>query len=177
MRSHVPFKLLLLLSLSQRVVSTPRHDAPQRVLAPPSPPSVPSDGGNVHGEHVVDDAIWAALKANVDPVDALISLQPELAAQLAEPRLIVVAGQPEPEWMTEGDKLRLRREKKKFRDITDHQDLYKDSVTSWAGKASKCNPPPPPPCWASFRTPTRGFLFTHSTDWMLRSLTIQICQN
>ncbi|KAF3763322.1 Zn-dependent exopeptidase [Cryphonectria parasitica EP155] len=41
--------------------------------------------------------------------------------------------------MTEGDKLHLRREGKKFMDITDHQDLYKDSVNTRAGKANLPN--------------------------------------
>lgn len=176
MRSHVSAKLLLLLSLSQRVVSAPRQDAQQHVLAPPSSnddlPGAPSSSANVYGEHAVDEAIWAALKAHPDPVDALVSLHPELAEKLAEPRLILVAGQLEPEWMTEGDKLRLRREKKKFRDITDHQDLYKDSVNSWAGKASKkallCASPPP------LSILSGGF--TPSTKWMLNTVTIQSCR-
>lgn len=72
--------------------------------------------------HVVDDAILSALSAYPDPVDALVSLRPELADELAEPRLLHVFGNKTPEWMTEGDKLRLRRQGLKFKDITDYQD-------------------------------------------------------
>lgn len=139
MRSAIAATLLLL-SLSQHVISSP-HQAGQAVLAPPATDdetisTVPTS----YGEHVVDDSILAALTAHADPVDALLSLQPELAAQLAERRLLHVFGEAEAEWMTEGDKLRLRRQGKKFRDITDHQELYKDSVNVQAGKASKLEP-------------------------------------
>lgn len=142
MRSHLSANLLLLLTLSQRVVSAPR-DGAQVVIAPPTSNS---DNDNIYADdaiadHVVDDSILAALTAHSDPVDALLSLQPELAAELAEPRLIHILGQPKPEWMTEGDKLRLRRERKKFMDITDHQELYAESgsVSAWAGEASEQN--------------------------------------
>lgn len=82
--------------------------------------------------HSVDDAILAALAAHPDPVDALVSLRPELADELAEPRLLHVAGHEAPRWMTEGDKLRLRRKGRKFKDITDYQD---DVEASFAGSA------------------------------------------
>jgi leucyl aminopeptidase len=38
--------------------------------------------------------------------------------------------------MTEGDKLRLRRQGKKFVDITDHEEFYAKQVDTLAGKAS-----------------------------------------
>ncbi|KAI1170500.1 hypothetical protein F4777DRAFT_591903 [Nemania sp. FL0916] len=88
-----------------------------------------------HGDarvHAVDDAILAALDAHPDPVDALVSLRPEMADELAERRLLHVFGQDAPQWMTEGDKLRLRRDGRKFKDITDYQD---DVTASVAGKA------------------------------------------
>lgn len=141
MRSTVAATLLLV-SFSQHVISSP-HQAGQAVLAPPATDDeTVSAFPTSYGEHVVDDSILAALAAHSDPVDALLSIQPELAAQLAERRLIHVFGEAEAEWMTEGDKLRLRRQGKKFRDITDHQELYKDSVNTQAGKASKLKPIP-----------------------------------
>ncbi|KAH8882467.1 Zn-dependent exopeptidase [Thozetella sp. PMI_491] len=92
--------------------------------------------GKTNGVHTVSDAILAALEAHPDPVDALIALQPDLAAGLAEPRLLHVAGEKEAAWMTEGDKLRLRREKKKFIDITDHRDFYaQQQAQTTSGKA------------------------------------------
>lgn len=127
-----PKLLLLLLSFSQRVVSSPAQ-GDQLVLASP-----PEDHA-----HVVDnDAVWRALNEHPDPVDALVALQPELAAQLAEPRLLHVFGQQEsPVWMTEGDKLRLRRKHQKFMDITDHEDTYDHTKAKpTAGKASTESP-------------------------------------
>lgn len=154
MRTHLSAKLLLLLAFSERVISAPR-DGAQVVIAPFSSGNDHEPGSNGYKQHddlvantqanqattdhVVDDSILNALSAHSDPVDALLSLQPELAAQMAEPRLIRVHGQAKAVWMTEGDKLRLRREMKKFMDITDHQELYaqSESVSTWAGKASK----------------------------------------
>ncbi|KAI3318806.1 peptidase family M28 [Xylariaceae sp. AK1471] len=84
--------------------------------------------------HTVDDAIIAALDAHPDPVDALVSLRPELVDELAEPRLLHVFGDNQtPRWMTEGDKLRLRRKGRKFKDITDYQQQDVDAL--WAGQA------------------------------------------
>lgn len=106
----------------------------QRVLAPISSAFLPSP------HHDVDPAILAALNAHADPVDALIALQPELADELARPRLLHVAGTPEAQWQTEGDKLRLRRKGKKFTDLTDHEEFYSQQTQSevlTAGKARK----------------------------------------
>lgn len=130
-----PSNLLLLLALAQRAVSSPRQDG-QAVLTSPDLFAVSDLFADAHGDHIVDDTILAALNAHPDPVDALISLQPELAAQLAERRLLHVFGQAEPQWMTEGDKLHLRRAGKQFMDITDHQELYTDSLSTLAGKPS-----------------------------------------
>ncbi|KAK5626741.1 hypothetical protein RRF57_002456 [Xylaria bambusicola] len=80
----------------------------------------------------VDDAVLTALDTYPDPVDALVSLRPELAQELAEPRLLHVFGHDTPQWMTEGDKLRLRRKGHGFKDITDYQE---EVDASWAGKA------------------------------------------
>lgn len=91
--------------------------------------------------HQVDPVILAALEAHDDPVDAFIALLPESEAQLAEPRLLHVAGEEAPQWMTEGDKMRLRRRGLKFADITDHEDFYaQHAVEPLAGKASKLLP-------------------------------------
>lgn len=87
------------------------------------------------GQHHVDQAILSALKQFPDPVDALTFLNPEMAAKLAEPRLLRIAGEHEPRMLTEGDKMRLRRNHTKFADITDFQDLYTDNVSVMAGKA------------------------------------------
>lgn len=141
MRSSLPAKLtLLLLACSEQVAASLRDGSQQVVLAPQADINEAAAAGpsDSHPEHVVDDSILAALAANPDPVDALISLRPEMAAQLAESRLIHVLGEDKPRWMKEGDKLRLRQNKKKFMDITDHQELYADGVSAWSGKASTC---------------------------------------
>jgi leucyl aminopeptidase len=58
-----------------------------------------------------------------------------MAAQLAQPRLLHVFGEPAAKWMTEGDKLRLKRQGKKFADITDHQEFYGQDLSAMAGEA------------------------------------------
>lgn len=118
----------LLLSLSQLSLGSPD----QVILTPSLQPI----------QHAVNNEILAALETHSDPVTALIFLQPETAAELAEPRLLQVTG-AEPVWMTEADKLRLRRKGKKFMDITDHADFYQEQVeASVAGKACKLFPDP-----------------------------------
>lgn len=90
------------------------------------------------GEHVVDEAIVSALNTYSDPVAAMVSLRPETAALLAEPRLLHIRGEEKAEWMTEGDKLRLRQRGQKFVDITDHQDFYAEqAMASVSGDPSK----------------------------------------
>lgn len=135
----------LLLSTSQLGLGSSFGDT-QAVLGPtPQVQDAPAS-------HVVDEAILAALKMHSDPVDALLSLQPDLAADLALPRLLHVVGEREPEWLTEGDKLRLRRLGKKFVDITDHHGFYaQQAATALAGKASKL---------ASKRQPSPRLVFT-----------------
>ncbi|KAJ5177187.1 peptidase family M28 [Penicillium canariense] len=97
-----------------------------------------------HGDHRVDESILAALDKHPDPVTAFVSLQGEDAraeteAALAEPRLLRIMGAAKPEWMTEGDKMRLRRKGTKFMDITDHEEFYGEQVYSAA--AGKPNTP------------------------------------
>src|SRR4051794_7984232 len=93
--------LAILLSISQLTTGSAVQDK-QSVLSA-------TDLPNASTGHVVDEAILTALKTYSDPVDALISLQPEAAGELAQPRLLHVFGDKKPKWMTEGDKLRLRR--------------------------------------------------------------------
>jgi bacterial leucyl aminopeptidase len=94
-------------------------------------------GSSTETECIADnDAISTALRKYPDPVAALVSLQPDSAVELAQPRLLQVFGEQKPQWMTEGDKLRLRRRGRGFMDITDHQRFYEQQVdASLAGKA------------------------------------------
>lgn len=143
MRSSLSAQVLLLLGFSDRVVSSPRHGSQQVILAPPvddEEASIPQVEFPTEHAHIVDDAILAALDTYSDPIMALNSLQPESAAELLEPRLIDVFGSPKPVWMVEGEKLRLRREGKKFMDITDHWELYLEPVNSLSGEASTRGP-------------------------------------
>ncbi len=95
---------------------------------------------NTNTHHKVDPAILAALKEHKDPVDAWIALHPEEADKLAEKRLLRIAGEKEPQWMTEGDKMRLRRKGRKFADITDYEEFYKqNALSTQSGKARKKN--------------------------------------
>jgi leucyl aminopeptidase len=61
-----------------------------------------------------------------DPVHVMRLLDPENASELDSPRLLQIFG-TEAVWMTEGDKLRLRRQGLGFIDLTNHQDLYTSS--------------------------------------------------
>lgn len=65
-------------------------------------------------QHVVDESVSRAVELFSDPVDALLHLQPDLADELSAKRLIQVFGEDEAVWMTEGDKLRLRRQVSAF---------------------------------------------------------------
>jgi bacterial leucyl aminopeptidase len=140
------FALVLLSSASQLSLTLGSSFPAEQVPFLPSPDrEVP----NARAGHIVDRAILAALQTHSDPVAALIFLQPELETGLAQQRLLHIIGDQKPEWMTEGDKLRLRRRGKKFVDITDHQDFYAQQVDALSGKAS-----------ASFLNPVNVLLFT-----------------
>ena len=104
---------LSLLAATSGLVSLVAADS-QQVLAPPTNPTA-VDGVSI--EEVLD--------LHDDPVDAYLSIFPDAVNELREPRLLRVAGK-EAEWMTEGDKMRLRRKHLHFMDITDHADFYAD---------------------------------------------------
>ena len=92
--------------------------------------------GQTPGHHA-DPVVIAALQSYPDPVDAFLSVHPESADELAQPKLIRIAGEKEPEWMTEGDKMRLRRAGKRFIDITDHHDFYESHVNAFGNEPRK----------------------------------------
>ncbi len=127
--------LVLLLATSHLTLSSP-FQGNQAVLEVETSPEFLD--ANAHVEYPVDNDILLALKTHSDPVAALLSLRPETAAELAQPRLLHVSGEKIAEWMTEGDKMRLRRDGKKFVDVTDHEDFYAQQVNALAGKARKC---------------------------------------
>lgn len=145
MRSSLPARLtILLLACSEQVGASLRDGSQQVMIAQPEHINdATASSPDFHHEHVVDDSILAALAAHPDPVDALISLRPEMAAQLAESRLIHVLGEEKPRWMKEGDKLRLRQKKRKFMDITDYQEHYQSGIITFDGKASEHCPQDP----------------------------------
>ncbi|KAM3530968.1 hypothetical protein MY4038_004640 [Beauveria bassiana] len=92
---------------------------------------------NADAQHKVNPAILTALREHKDPVDAYIALYPEEAEKLAEKRLLRIAGAKEPQWMTEGDKMRLRRKGRKFADVTDYEEFYKkNALSAQSGKAN-----------------------------------------
>jgi bacterial leucyl aminopeptidase len=99
--------------------------------------SSPNDPQSAVPQHGIDSAISAVVKKHADPVSAYLALYPHAAEELAEPRLLHIFGEEEPEWMTMGDKMRLRRKSIKYMDVTGYQDGYEKQVKSLAGKASK----------------------------------------
>lgn len=127
--------LLLLLGAADLAVSS-RDPGAQVVFAPSTDtPNGPAS----HHDYTTQKAqeqLLQTLQAHPDPVDAYLALRPDAAAELAEPRLLHVLGNQEPEWMTVGDKMRLRRKGKKFMDVTDYQDLYTEQVGAMSGRAS-----------------------------------------
>lgn len=127
-----PVLLILSASILQLVLGISFQGQEKQVPLSSHPSQDVSNAG-----HVVDREVTTALKKHTDPVDALLSLRPELATELAEKRLIHIFGDEKPEWMTEGDKMRLRRRGKRFADITDHEDFYaSQQADTSAGKAS-----------------------------------------
>ena len=144
--SALPRKLLLLaLAGSHIATSAAQQQQQQAVLG--AHEGGDGDDAGAYAEHdvVIDAAaVTAALEAYTDPVDAFVALRPDAARTLAEPRLLHVRGEERPRWMTEGDKLRLRRRHQKFMDITDHHGFYADQVDALSGQARKCGRPPPP---------------------------------
>ncbi|KAF8548611.1 Zn-dependent exopeptidase [Imleria badia] len=65
-----------------------------------------------------------------DPVEVIRLLDPVYAAILDEPRFVEVIG-TEPVWMTEGDKLRLKKQGLSFMDLTAHENtLFRSTFYS-----------------------------------------------
>ena len=132
---------LLLLALAGSHIAASATQQQQQVLGAHTGSGGGGDDTGAYAEHdVVIDvaAVTAALEAHADPVDAFVALRPDAARTLAEPRLLHVRGEERPRWMTEGDKLRLRRRHQKFMDITDHHGFYTDQVDALSGQARKC---------------------------------------
>ncbi|KAH0835054.1 Zn-dependent exopeptidase [Lanmaoa asiatica] len=61
-----------------------------------------------------------------DPVEVMRLVDPVYAATLDEPRLLEVFG-AEPVWMTEGDKLRLKKKGLSFMDLTGREDIFRST--------------------------------------------------
>jgi len=107
------------LSLSLALVSA-------SVLYPPLSQQVLQSGHN--DVHVTEATIIQLLAAhNDDPVEVMRLVDPSYAPTLDEPRLLQVFG-ADPVWMTEGDKLRLRKQGLGFMDLTGHQDVFRSSL-------------------------------------------------
>ncbi|OJJ42332.1 hypothetical protein ASPZODRAFT_77068 [Penicilliopsis zonata CBS 506.65] len=104
---------LLLCGIAQAAI------VPPQVVFAPFPHDLTAEG-----RYAVDEAILTVLQTHSDPVAAMVALDPDSEALLAEPRLLHVRGEETAQWRTEGDKLRLRRQGRKFVDITDHAEFY-----------------------------------------------------
>jgi len=76
-------------------------------------------------EHVKlsDPAVLERLSSpGFDAIQLLKELEPAKAHELDEPRFLHVFGEDQGRWMTEGDKVNLRRQDKKFVDLTGRED-------------------------------------------------------
>jgi len=68
---------------------------------------------------LVDPAILERLSSpDFDAIQLLKELEPARAHELDEPRFLHVFAEDHGRWMTEGDKINLRRQNKKFVDLT-----------------------------------------------------------
>jgi leucyl aminopeptidase len=64
-----------------------------------------------------------------DPVEVMRLVDPVYTPILDEPRLLQVLG-TEPVWLTEGDKLRLKKQGLSFMDLTGHEYHFMSTVSS-----------------------------------------------
>jgi leucyl aminopeptidase len=71
--------------------------------------------------------LLSILSQHDDPVNAMISLDPASAPLLASSRLLEVMDGSGEKWLTEGDKLRLRRQGIDFIDLTGRYHLVEQS--------------------------------------------------
>lgn len=137
-------KALIACLLGAAQLTVASRDTQSQYVLSPSPERGPlsTTVNPQHGDHSVHEDIVAALQQHDDPVDAFISLQEDdgradAEAVLSEPRLLRRMGERKAEWMTEGDKMRLRRDGIKFMDITDHKEFYEEQVDVLSGKPSE----------------------------------------
>lgn len=95
-------------------------------IAPPRPAQhafvSPTSSGLVDLER-----IHAVLAERTDPVEAMLLINPSTAKELAEPRLLQLFNgkdaEGETKWMTEGDKMGLRRQGIDWIDLTGRDSL------------------------------------------------------
>ncbi|ORY25532.1 hypothetical protein BCR39DRAFT_499090 [Naematelia encephala] len=150
--------------LATLALASPLYDAPSQLTLSTSSPSPRI--------HAVPPSILAALEAYPDdPVEALLSLRPEMAQHLAEQRLLHVFEHGEPTWMTEGDKMRLRRLGLKFMDLTERRDLADGANQLMAGKAHMPNLTQQKfvkPCFADISTKKMHDVLHHMTSYYSR---------
>ena len=76
-----------------------------------------------------ESQILSVLSRIDDPVEAMIHLYPSTAQELAEPRLLELSNETAARWMTEGDKLRLRRAEVDFADLTWSQGIVAQDMS------------------------------------------------
>ncbi|KAL7419745.1 hypothetical protein Q5752_005661 [Cryptotrichosporon argae] len=122
--------------------------------------------------NAIPPAVLAALDAHPDDlVAAFLSVEPGRAAELAAPRLIEVLGDGEgPRWMTEGDKMALRRERKVFLDLTERPDAQL-GATAFAGSAHTPDLTHQRwvrPCFADVSTKKMAKVLKHMTSYFNR---------
>ncbi len=137
-------------------------------------------GPNQHAFHLssglkeerTESQILSILSEHGDPVKALLVLDPSCSKQVAEPRLLQIMNglgldEGEIRWMTEGDKLRLRREGLDFIDLTGRSGLVE------GGHEAE---PSEPYLLRNFSFPSKGGLAYMVITWLgdLPKLTHQL---
>ncbi|TFK52279.1 Zn-dependent exopeptidase [Heliocybe sulcata] len=117
-------------------------------------------------DHLVTDALAQRIHGlsllYPDPVDLYKAVDPAGAADLDEPRLLRIPGLDGTQWMTEGDKLGLRRQGVKFIDVTETQDLgVRNAARVQAASGNATYPD------ISYRDQVKDVISKLSTDYML----------
>ncbi|KAK4158943.1 Zn-dependent exopeptidase [Cladorrhinum sp. PSN259] len=131
---------------------------------------VPSHGHayeNIH--HPPPPEVMEALRLfPTDPVNALKYARPDAAEALDAPRLLRVLGEDEPRWMTEGDKLRLRRGGRRFVDLTGHDFEFEGLVKGEANLPELTHQRLVKPLFARVSTDRMRTVLEHMTGYYNR---------
>ena len=129
--NSLPAVLTILLSTADVIKSSPVSSSPDQ-LALQAPHHLPNHSKLLDAQTIRDLA-----SPEFDVIALLKELEPEKAHELDEPRFLRIFGEEHGKWMTEGDKVVLRRMGRKFIDLTGREDRipYEDLASKNQSKS------------------------------------------